>query len=77
MSDVNFAKIDFTKDECDAMGELVEFFHSQRGAYVAMKRRTAGNMTNMEVDRLAASLNRVKMKVSVASSMIKPNILLS
>lgn len=66
----NFARIDFTKDECDAMYELAEAFD----AMVQMQ-QAAGRWNDKQASQMRASVKSVKMKCSIASQMIKPEII--
>lgn len=66
MSD-NFARIDFTRDECEAIAKLAEI-------YVDMQRAFPTRFATSEFTHLAATMNRVKMKASVAASVIKPEL---
>lgn len=66
----NFARIDFTKDECDAMYELAEAYD----AMVQMQQQM-GRWNSRQADKMRASVKSVKMKCGVASQMIKPEII--
>lgn len=64
----NFARIDFTKDECEAIALLAEM-------YVDMQRAFPIRFARREFQQIAAAMNGVKMKCSVAASIIKPDVI--
>lgn len=65
----NFARIDFTKDECEAIAEIAEFFEQlAREQVMRMKHSPA------KLEQLRASLRRARYKCSVAALIVKPNI---
>lgn len=66
----NYAAIDFTKDECDAMYEMAEAYDA-----IVRMQMSAGRWSAKRASEMRASVKSVKMKCSVASSMIKPEII--
>ena len=70
MGPSNFAKVDLTKEECDAIYEACE-------ALQAHILRAGAVYTVSRVAALNAATSSVKMKMSVASSLLKPTLVLS